>query len=232
MREGRRQMFAEGTTAVRRDMVRGKVWTAAPLRVVHDRPDGELLLAHWPGIECRASTTWIEWLAEGDESARERAVPLLVNGGWRLAPWVWRTTAVLGWFGLDEDFSVHRFHDLEEGSMNWYVNFERPYRRTRIGIDTFDLLLDLVVAPDLSSWRWKDEDEYAQGRRLGLIGEAEHRRVEQARLRALALIESGGGPFAQDWLDWRVGPDWPLPALPDGVLDVPSGFGPDAEVNS
>lgn len=225
MGEGRRRMFAKGTTVVRRDMVRGEVWTAAPLRVVHDRPgDGELLLAHWPGIEGWASTTWIDWLANGDESARKQAIPLLVNGGWRLGPWVWRTTAVLGWFGLDPDFSVHRFHNLAEGTMNWYINFERPYRRTRIGIDTFDLLLDLVVAPDLSSWRWKDEDEYAQGRRLGLIDEAEHRRVEQARLRALALIESGGGPFAQDWLDWRVQPDWPLPTLPDDALDVPSGF--------
>jgi protein associated with RNAse G/E len=223
-----REWFAAGETVVRRDMVRGKVWTAAPLRVVHDRPGGrELLLAHWPGIEARVGTTWIDWLAKGDEAARKQAVPLLVNGGWRLGTWVWRTTAVLSWFGVDENFSVYRFHNVEDGGMHWYVNFERPYRRTRIGIDTFDLLLDLVVAPDLSSWSWKDEDEYAQGRRLGLIGDAEHRRIEQARLRALALIESRGGPFAQDWSDWRVQPDWPLPTLPHDALEVPSGF--DAE---
>lgn len=216
--------FAEGATVVRRDMVRGEVWTAAPLRVVHDRPGRELLLTHWPGIEGRAPTAWIEWLTSGDESVRKRAVPLLVNGGWRLGRWVWRTNAVLSWFGVDEDFSVHRFLRLEDGEASWYVNFERPFRRTRIGIDTFDLLLDLVVAPDLSSWTWKDEDEYAQGRRLGLIGDAEHRRVEQARLRAVALIESAGGPFAQDWSRWRVDPDWPLPTLPGDVLEVASGF--------
>jgi len=222
--DGRRRPFAAGETAVRRDMVRGEVWTAAPLRVVHDEPGGGLLLTHWPGIECRAATTWIEWLTTGNESVRKQAVPLLVAGGWRLGTWVWRTTAVLSWYGVDEYFSVHRFLDLERVEARWYVNFERPYRRTRIGIDTFDLLLDLVVAPDLSGWAWKDEDEYAQGRRLGLIDDAEHRRIEQARLRALALIESKGGPFAQDWSDWRVQPDWPLPTLPPDALDVPSGF--------
>ena len=221
-------MFAEGTTVVRRDMVRGKVWTAAPLRVVHDDgPGGELLLAHWPGIECRVSTTWIEWLAEGDGSAREQAIPLLVSGGWRLGTWVWRTTAVLSWFGVDEDFSLHRFHNLEDGGDELVRQLRaalpahahrhrhlRPAGRSRRGTGPEQL-------------DWKDEDEYAQGRRLGLIGDAEHRRVERARQRALALIESGGGPFAQDWSDWRVQPDWPLPALPDDVLDVPSGFGPE-----
>ena len=48
----------------------------------------------------------------------------------------------------------------------WYANFERPFQRTPIGIDTFDLLLDLVIEPD-SSYRWKDEGEYRLGRQLG-----------------------------------------------------------------
>lgn len=232
MSDGQRESFAAGATVVRRDVLRGEIWTAGPLRAVHDRPGGELLLARWPGIEALVSTTWIDWLAEGDDSAREQAVALLVNGDWRLAPGRGETPRCSAGSVSTRNFSVHRFHDVESGEMNWYVNFERPYRRTRIGIDTFDLLIDLVVAPDLSSWSWKDEDEYAQGRRLGLIGDAEHRRIEQARLRAVALIESRGGPLAQDWSDWRVQPDWPLPALPDDVLDVPSWFGPDAETNS
>lgn len=190
-------VFAEGATAVRRDVLRGRVWTAAPHRVVHDRP-GELLLAYWPGIQSVAPTTWTEWLRSGDEAARKQAIPNLARGQWTLERWTWRETVLLSWFGLDEDFSIHRFYRLQDGRVSWYVNFERPYERTRIGIDTFDLLLDLVVAPDLSRWDWKDEDEYAHGRRLGLIGDQEHRRVEGARARAVALLESGGGPFAQD----------------------------------
>ncbi|MEU6972938.1 DUF402 domain-containing protein [Kitasatospora aureofaciens] len=67
------------------------------------------------------------------------------------------------------------------------MNFERPAVRTRIGFDTQDLLVDLVVEPDLSSAKWKDEDEYAHGRRLGFIIDADHRSVEQACGRALGL---------------------------------------------
>src|SRR6266576_1740450 len=37
-------------------------------------------------------------------------------------------------------------------------NFQRPYRRTTIGIEAMDLMLDLVVEPD-RSWRWKDKHE-------------------------------------------------------------------------
>lgn len=47
-------------------------------------------------------------------------------------------------------------------------------RRTAIGFDTFDLLLDLVISPDLSQWTWKDEDEYTHGRRLRVVSESDH----------------------------------------------------------
>jgi protein associated with RNAse G/E len=218
---GRVRRFAAGATAVRRDVLRGGVWTAAPMRVIHDRP-GELLLAYWPGIEGLASTIQIESLLTGDDAVRKQAIPALAEGRWELGRWTWRDTLLLTWLDVDEDFGVCRFLRTESGRETWYINFQRPYRRTRIGVDTFDLLLDLVVAPDRSRWDWKDEDEYAQGRRLGLIGDEEHRRIERARERAVALVESGGGPLAQDWSAWRVPPSWPYPALPEDTLDVPA----------
>jgi hypothetical protein len=127
-------------------------------------------------------------------------------------------TSVLSWFGLDPDFSIHRFCSTDGRVPRWYVNFERPLRRTAIGIDTFDLLLDLVADADLVRWTWKDEDEYAQARHLGLITDSEHHRVEYARQRAVALIETRGGPFAQDWSTWQVPGHWPTPKLPPGAL--------------
>ncbi|MEU5045988.1 DUF402 domain-containing protein [Streptomyces griseorubiginosus] len=62
--------------------------------------------------------------------------------------------------------------------------------------DTFDLTVDLVVDPDLTRWQWKDEDEYAHVRRLGIVTDAEHRAVAAARDQALAMIEERCGPFA------------------------------------
>jgi hypothetical protein len=76
------------------------------------------------------------------------------------------------------------------------------------------VLIDLVGAPDLSWWRWKDEDEYAEIRRLGIVGDAEYREIEAARARAVALVESCGGPFSGDWSRWRADPGWPIPMLP------------------
>jgi hypothetical protein len=64
-------------------------------------------------------------------------------------------------------------------------------RRPAIGIDTFDLLLDLSVTPeDLSRSRWKDEDGRAQARRPGSIDHALHRRVDDDRDRVISLVEA------------------------------------------
>jgi hypothetical protein len=110
--------------------------------------------------------------------------------------------------------SQRRFLDRRNRCGGWYVDFVRPYRRTAFGVDTFDLFLDLVVEASLSGYRWKDEDEYAQGERLGLIDDALHQHLDAARQQVIALIESRHGPFAEDWSSWSRNPTWPSPLLP------------------
>ncbi|WP_217545715.1 DUF402 domain-containing protein [Streptomyces sp. GbtcB6] len=213
--------FRSGETAVRRDVFRRKVWSAHALHVVDDSAEA-LVVGCPPGADVLAPTTWIEWLLTGDEEVRIRALPALADGNWQLGRWSWRDTAHLQWVPPDTWFSVNAFYDVSAGHRltNWYVNFQRPMRRTDLGFDTFDLLLDLVVAPDLSRWDWKDEGEYAHGRRLGVVSEADHRAVEQARAQAVAMIEERGGPFATEAnrRAWRPEPDRPAPSLPDDVL--------------
>ena len=102
----------------------------------------------------------------------------------------------------------------------WYANFERPFQRTPIGIDTFDLLLDLVIEPDMS-YRWKDEGEYTQGRKLGIISDDDHRQVQKAREQVLALLDQRAGPFDEGWLSWRREAHWPLPTLPVNATTWP-----------
>jgi protein associated with RNAse G/E len=215
--------FQPGETAVRRDVFRRKVWSAHALRVVEDTAEA-LVLGCRPGAESLAPTTWIESLLTGDGTARLRALPNLADGNWQLGHWTWRDTAHLQWVPPDTWFSVNAFFDAEgDGQlMHWYVNFQHPMRRTSIGFDTFDLLLDLVVTPDLSRWDWKDEDEYAHGRRLGVVSETDHRAVEKAREEVIAMIEGGVGPFAAErgLGKWRYEPHWPDPQLPTGVLDL------------
>ncbi|MEV5748097.1 DUF402 domain-containing protein [Actinoallomurus sp. NPDC052308] len=212
-------VFREGATVVRRDVLGGKVWSATPVRVIRDS-GATLMLACWPGVEMLAPTTWIEWLRTGDDAVRGQAVRNLVAGRWELGRWVWRDTTVLMRYEAGRHFSVSRFFDAEGRCGGWYVDFIRPVQRTPFGVDTFDLLVDLVVTADLSEHRWKDEDEYAQARRLGLIDDALHRQVEAARQQVISLIESRQGPFADDWSSWQRDPAWPVPRLP---RETPAG---------
>ncbi|MFJ9523638.1 DUF402 domain-containing protein [Kitasatospora sp. NPDC101801] len=206
-------LFTPGATAVRRDVHLGRVWTAMPQRVLADTGD-VLTLAYWPGITSLAPTTWIDSLATGDTTLRESGLANLVSGAWSTAPYTWTGTALRSHFLAGEHFSVHQFQDHATGT-RWYVNFELPHvRRPGIGIDTLDLCVDLVVEPDLSAWSWKDEDEYDQVRRLGLVDDHLHRHVERAREKAVGLLQDRSGPFAQPWSVWSPDPAWPLPVLP------------------
>ncbi|MEU0730650.1 DUF402 domain-containing protein [Streptomyces sp. NPDC006140] len=96
---------------------------------------------------------------------------------------------------------------------NWYVNFEHPTRRTTQGCDTFDLTVDLVVDPGLTRWEWKDEDEYAHVRRLGIVTDTEHQAVDAASDQVLAMLTERSGPFADAsaWTSWWWNPAWPPP---------------------
>jgi Protein of unknown function (DUF402) len=214
--------FAVGSTVVRRDMLGGRVWTATPNRLLADSGQ-KLVLAYWPGVQMLAPTTWIEWLRTGDDEVRKEGIHNLAAGRWDLGPWKWRDTVLVSRFRTGDYFSVHQFssHPNAGEPAHWYVNFELPFGRTAIGIDTCDLLLDLIVDIESLRYRWKDEDEYAQGRRLGLIGDRVHAKIDDARQKVVALIELREGPFGEDWSNWQPGRSWPAPALPPNALSVP-----------
>ncbi|WP_406099747.1 DUF402 domain-containing protein [Streptomyces sp. NBC_01013] len=143
-----------------------------------------------------------------------------------LAPGAWQDAELLLWKPPTAWFSINAFYTTT-GLRNRYVNFEHPTRRTETGFDTFDLTVDLVVDPDLSTLTWKDEDEYAHVRRLGIVTDTEHRAVELARAQVLALLDDRAGPFADAarWASWRWNPAWLTPRLPH-VAITPLDPGP------
>ena len=207
--------FETGQTVVRRDVHSpGRVWSEHALRVVADT--GEALVAACPpGAETRWPALYLKARDEGDRAVRTEAFDVMASGVWELAAAVWQETELLLWKPPEAWFSVNAFYTAD-GLRNWYVNFERPTVRTGDGFDTFDLTVDLVVDADLTRWQWKDEDEYAHVRRLGIVTDIEHRAVAAARDQALAMIEERSGPFADtaSWSAWRWNPAWPAPTLP------------------
>uniref|UniRef100_A0AAU2AF25 DUF402 domain-containing protein n=1 Tax=Streptomyces sp. NBC_00093 TaxID=2975649 RepID=A0AAU2AF25_9ACTN len=221
--------FETGQTVVRRDVYRsGRVWSEQALRVVADT-GAALVTACAPGAEARWPALYAKARADGDRSVRTEAFEAMAAGEWELADSRWQETELLLWKPPAAWFSINAFY-TPAGLRNWYVNFEHPTRRRTDGFDTFDLTVDLVIAPDLSTLTWKDEDEYAHVRRLGIITDTEHQAVDAARTQVLAMIEERSGPFADAGTrgGWRWDPTWPAPRLPQpaptpGERGAPAG---------
>lgn len=189
------------------------------------------MIACWPGVVLMPPTTWIEWVRSGDPAVRRQGIAKLAGGRWELGRFTWRDTTLLVRYTAGQYFSVSRYFDRDDRCGDWYVDFIRSPRRTAFGIDTFDLFLDLIVTDDLSSHHWKDEAEYAQGRRLGIIDDATHAHVEAARQQVLGLVDAHQGPFAETWSSWRRDPNWPCPELPDSMPEGSHGHPPASRRN-
>lgn len=177
-----------------------------PMTVVEDSPR---LLAAWiaSGTPCVKPQ-----LADGTPIHRE---PLETR---YTKP---RTTVLSHWHGAGvvklarpgDPWSVWLFWEDGWRFKNWYVNLEEPLTRWERGVDSEDHFLDLEVYPD-RSWRWRDEDEFHEARRAGLLSAEQAERVRNAGQAALAVVRDWGAPFADGWERWRPDPRWSVPSLP------------------
>ncbi|UNS98717.1 DUF402 domain-containing protein [Streptomyces tubbatahanensis] len=189
-----------------------------PVTVVQDTAE---LLAVWmaPGTLCVRPE-----LADGTPLHRE---PLATR---YTKP---RRAAFTPWFGMGvlklarpaEPWSVWLFWERGWRFKNFYVNLEEPRLRWPGGVDSEDHFLDLEVWPD-GSWEWRDEDEFAEAQRAGLMPAAQAGRVRDAGRRAVEAVQTWGSPFADGWEGWRPDPAWPVPALPEDWDRPPSGVCP------
>jgi hypothetical protein len=109
-----------------------------------------------------------------------------------------------------DPFSVFLFQ-REDGSLRgWYVNLERPQRRTPRGFDYEDDLLDVWV-PVGAEPELLDEDELEEAVRRGFVsGE----RAAEIRKNADRVVADP--PWPTGWEDWQPEPGWQIPDLPPG----------------
>lgn len=108
---------------------------------------------------------------------------------------------------------------LSDAAQGWYVNLESQWRRTSIGFDSCDLVADVVPAPDLSSWSWKDRDELEWAVEQGLWSRAEAEEIVREGERVGALLGSAAFPFVEDWSELRPDETWSPPTVPVGWDD-------------
>ena len=102
----------------------------------------------------------------------------------------------------------------------WYVNLEDPMVRTHIGFDYLDRLLDIEIAPDLSRWKWKDEDELEDAVACGILTSQEAHVIRAEGEAVIAALDAGQPPFDELWDRWRPDPGWPTPGFPEGWSDL------------
>jgi hypothetical protein len=196
--------FAPGEPVVLRDVWRGRIWAARPVVLVQDDPD-QLAFCVFPG------THWKGPLSPG-------ASPLdLREGGWRLVDRLWAGSTILSFAWPGTPHAVLLYYEQATGALlRFYVNLQDPLRRTRIGFDTTDHILDAVVEPDRSSWRWKDRDDLAEAVDRGLFTPDQAESFFAEGERAVARIVDGEPPFDRDWATWEPEATWPLPRLVSG----------------
>ena len=96
---------------------------------------------------------------------------------------------------------------------SWYGNFEAPFIRTPIGIDTRDFALDVVATPD-GTWQWKDEAEFQRRFEVGLDSAEHQARVRAAGENFIERLERREWPFDGEWQTWQRPDGWRLPRLP------------------
>ncbi|GAA2513932.1 DUF402 domain-containing protein [Pilimelia columellifera] len=206
--------FAPGRLIVHRNVRHGQIGWVRPARVVSDDERGLLV-----------------WLAPGSAvggsvAADGRGIRAMPFAEWvtlehRVRVGAWQGHGLLKLVRPGAAHSVWWFRGADGSHKAWYVNLEAPAVRWDdghlAGVDITDQDLDIWVEPD-RTWRWKDEDEFAE--RLALADHywvPEPDQVWAEGRRVVAVIEAGAFPFDGSWCDFVPDPSWPTPTvLPDG----------------
>ena len=175
----------------------GKVRNALPYFVVRDEED--LVALYMP-----LGTVGMRPLFDG------RPIRGQADRDWELREHARHTSNCLSLIRWGRAHCIELLWDETGEFDGWYVNLQEPLRRSQLGFESDDLILDIRVQPG-GSWAWKDEDELEEAVRLGRFTEEEARAIRAEGERVLAER-----PWPTGWEDWRPDPAWPLPELPDG----------------
>jgi hypothetical protein len=203
-----------GNPVVLRGVGFGRLWWAMPAIVVQDEP--ERIALYW-----RAGTRW------KDVREHPAAQVFLSAARIELVGQLWTDTDVLMLAGSGEAHSIWAMREAGGGPLRcWYVNLETPLRRTRLGFDTMDHELDIVISPNQSERYWKDEPAYNQMVAVGVFSREQARAIRAEGEGVIRRMLAGGQPFCEGWEKWNPPPAWSIPELPPGWDELGLDFAP------
>jgi hypothetical protein len=197
--------FDSGQHIVLREIWDRQIWSARPAIVVQDTP--ELIACYIaPGSPWKMPRS----------SSGERVSPARRRQeGWVLHDAVWLDISLLRLSIPRDNYSVLIFRDSSGSQTHWYINLEEPLERSPLGFDCRDQILDVILTPDLTSWRWEDEDELEEAVNAGLVTRELSAALYAIGKAVIAKLQSGRSVF-NEWERWRPDPSWSIPDLRDG----------------
>jgi len=120
-------------------------------------------------------------------------------------PHVWARHHILALTRRGEAHSLWHFWDEAWNFVSWYIQLQAPLVEAEGLLQTTDHALDVIVDPG-GAWRWKDEDDFAEAKALGIFTEEEAAAVRAEGERVIAAR-----PWPTGWETWRPDPAWPVP---------------------
>ena len=199
------KLWEPGEGIVLREVWRGKVYSIIPVRVAQDSMNWSALY-----LPPRTFSLWPH-TPEG-ETIRMPGEEWVLDGG------PWEGGDILYLFQPGAGYTVTAIWDLDHNLHHWKIDLVEPVRRTALGFDYMDQLLDIIISPDRSTWRWKDEDEVREAQARGRFTAEQVNDLYQRGERALQALLAAEPPFDARWEDWSPNPQWRVP------FDLPNGW--------
>lgn len=191
-----------GAHILMREVWEGRIWTAKPVIVVQDEPN--LTVLFMPHGTCYKHPR----MPDGGQ------VPHMLPDRWLLVDRV-RNGDTLFLCPAGSSYMVMLFRVESQGQFaGWYINLQEPLRRICFGFDYLDQELDIVVSPDRTSWKWKDEDGFEALRSRGIISPEQALRIRAEGERVISQITIKDSLFNQGWHEWSPPETWTIPTLP------------------
>lgn len=184
--------FRPGQEIALREMWDSRTWEVRTGIVIRDEPD---VIAAYTPAGSRALA------AVGPDGARLRLPP----ASWAMAEvTVPRDRCFLAVHPVGANHSTILIRDGSGALLCWYINLESALSRTAEGFEYTDHFLDVVVDADMSSWRWKDEDELAEAVEKGLVSGRDAEAFYAEGKRAIEWLLSRRQPYDEPWEDHDV----------------------------
>ncbi|HEY6568525.1 MAG TPA: DUF402 domain-containing protein [Actinomycetota bacterium] len=188
-----------------RELWRGRVLAARPVRIVEDIPHHHRAFWFAPGSRWK-------------NDPRDHGEVRFYDGDWELEDMTLDGGVLSFAFpetGPKTGYAVLMRIDGSGTFTHYYINIQSPLRASsQRSFDYTDWFLDVRIAADRSAYEWKDEDELAEAVTRGLVTERSAHDIRWAGERAIEHVLLREPPFDRDWEAWHPDPTWTSLALP------------------